>query len=410
MPPRSLIGTLMAKSPVPYVPAGMSWPWGRTAGTPQMGALEAMGSVGTLFSIVARISQDVAKVSWHLYRSPTDARRTYSTSPRPRQEVMKHPALTLWSRPNPFMTQQAFVEIFSQHMELVGEAYLLPAEDDTFAFPTELWPARPDRMREVPSAVNFLDGWIYMSPDGQRVPLLTTEVIQLKAPNPTNIYRGMGAVQSILTDLDSTRYSAEWNRNFFINGAQPGGVIEVPTNMSDEEFDQFNTRWKETHQGVAAAHMVAMLENGMKWVDVNFSQKDMQFAELRGVSTDIIRQAFGISKTMLGQTEDVNRATAEAAKAVYAESLLVPRLDRIKDALNYHLLPLFGALGEGLEFDYCSPVPEDLDREASERTSKVDAVTKMLAAGYDSDEVLDLFGLGRLTPPRPEAANAPAQA
>ena len=105
---RSLLGTLMNKAPVPYVPSGMSWPWGRTSGTPQMQALETMGSVGTLFSIVSRISQDVAKVRWHLYRTPADARRTYSTSPSPRQEVFRHPALQVWNRPNPFMPGQEF--------------------------------------------------------------------------------------------------------------------------------------------------------------------------------------------------------------------------------------------------------------------------------------------------------------
>ncbi len=135
----------------------------------------------------------------------------------------------------------------------------------------------------------------------------------------------------------------------------------------------------------------------MQWVDVNFSQKDMQFAELRNVSREVIREAFGISKTVLGGTEDVNRATAEAAKVVYAEYLLVPRLERLKGALNNDFLPLFGTLGEGLEFDYKSPVPADSEKEASERTSKTDAVTKMVAAGFDPAEVLALYGLPPLT-------------
>lgn len=393
---RSLLGSLANRAPVRYAPRGVPL-FGRQLGGNASASLAAMGSVGTLFSIVSRISQDVASAEWCLYRTSTDARRAYATTPRPRLEVTKHPALQVWNHPNQFMTGQGFREIVAQHQELVGEQYWLPAQDDTFAFPVELWPVRPDKMREVPSATEFLAGWIYNGPDGERVPLLNEEVIQLKSPNPENVYRGMGAVQSILMDLDATRYSAEWNRNFFINGAQPGGVIEVPDSLTDSQFKEFNTRWREGHQGVAAAHKVAMLENGMKWIDVNFTQKDMQFAELRGVAREVIREAFGISKTVLGGTEDVNRATAEAAKVVYAEHLLVPRLDRIKGALNNNFLPLFGPLGEGLEFDYRSPVPADGDREASERTSKTDAVTKMIEAGFDPAEVLALYGLPPLT-------------
>ena len=404
---KSLVGALLNRSPVPYSTRTNGGILGSTGVYNQNQALSSMGSVGTLFSIVSRISQDVASSQWHLYRIPSDARRTYSTSPKPRQEVMKHPALSVFNRPNPHMTRQSFLEITSQHQELVGEQYWLPATDDRFAFPTELWPIRPDRMIDVPDPQDFLAGWLYRSPTGERVPLAVDEVIQLKAPNPENIYRGMGAVQSILMDLDSTKYSAEWNRNFFINGAQPGGVIEVPNELSDTEFTQFQQRWRAGHQGVAAAHKVAMLENGMKWVDVNFSQKDMQFVELRSVAREIIREAFGISKTMLGQTEDVNRATAEAAKVVYAEHIELPRLDRIKGALNSTFLPLFGPLGEGLEFDYESPVPDDEDREASERTSKTDAVVKLIQAGFDPVEVLEQIGLAPMTFLGKVSADAP---
>ncbi|KKK81335.1 hypothetical protein LCGC14_2814460, partial [marine sediment metagenome] len=59
------------------------------------------------------------------------------------------------------------------------------------------------------------------------------DVVQLKMPNPLDPYRGMGPVQSILADLDSERYSAAWNRNFFINGAEPGGIIEVDRRLDD---------------------------------------------------------------------------------------------------------------------------------------------------------------------------------
>jgi hypothetical protein len=45
-------------------------------------------------------------------------------------------------------------------------------------------------------------------------------------------YRGMGVVQTILVDLDATRASAEWNRNFFLNSAEPGGIVEVDRRLT----------------------------------------------------------------------------------------------------------------------------------------------------------------------------------
>lgn len=360
-------------------------------------SLNAMGSTGTLFGIVSRIAQATASTEWCLYKTSSDNRRSYATTPRPRQEVMKHPALQVWNNPNPFMSRQQFVETFSQHMELVGESEWFVSEHDLVKMPAELWPVRPDRIDPVPSQKEFIAGWVYRTPDGERIPLTTAEVIQLKAPNPVDPYRGMGPVQTLLHDLDSLKYSAQWNANFFANGAIPGGIVEVPNSLDDDEFKEFNARWRESHQGVQNAHRVAMLENGMKWVDVNYSQKDMQFVELSGVSTAKVREAFGMSKTMLGQSEDVNRATAEAAEYVFGKWLLEPRLDRIKGALNNNFLPLFGPMGEGYEFDYISPVPEDLDREASERTSKVAAAVALVNAGWNDKEVLEAMGLPPMT-------------
>jgi phage portal protein BeeE len=192
--------------------------------------------------------------------------------------------------------------------------------------------------------------------------------------------------------LDATRYSAEWNRNFFLNSAEPGGIIEVPHTLSDTEFSEMTARWSEQHQGVAQAHRVAILEQG-KWVDRKYSMRDMQFTELRDVSREVIREAFGFPKPMLGTVEDVNRANAEAAEVVFARWLVVPRLERIKQALNNDFLPMFGTTGQGVEFDYCSPVPEDREADAADLTAKANAASQLVAAGYDPRDVLAVVGL-----------------
>ena len=62
---------------------------------------------------------------------------------------------------------------------------------------------------------------------------------------------------------------------------------------------------------------------------------------------DMILEAFGMSPHMIGREEDINRANAEAAEDVFARWVLMPRLDRIKDALNHQLLPLFASSGAG---------------------------------------------------------------
>lgn len=275
---RSPLGTLLNRAPIPYVGRSTGWSMPNLLGRNDQGAqLRAMGSVGTLFSIVHRLSNATSQVNWRLYRKAASGKE------EDREEVTAHAALDLWLKPNPFMPGQEFVESFQQHLDLTGEAWWVIARNPLAKLPLELWPVRPDRMTPVPDRRNFLSGYIYTGPDGEEVPLKVDEVIFLRMPNPEDPYRGMGPVQAILTDLDATRFSAEWNRNFFLNSSEPGGIIEVDKRLDDDEFNELTARWAEQHRGVSRAHRVAVIEAGMKWVGNAFTQRDMQFAELRGI-------------------------------------------------------------------------------------------------------------------------------
>ena len=391
---RSLVGSLLSnKAPVPYAPRTQRrFQMPSLNRNDQTSQMQTYGSVGTLFAIVDGLALGTSQVDWKLYRKHLDGRRRYAhESMDERQEVTSHLALKVWNKPNPFYTRQLFTQSTQQHVDLTGEGIWVIDRAGT-PWPSEMWPVRPDRIEPVPDAEKFISGWIYHSPDGEKIPLNNDEVIQLKMPNPLDPYRGMGPVQSVLIDLDATKQSAEWNRNFFLNSAEPGGIIELEEELDDTEFSKFRERWNEQHRGVSAAHRVAILEKG-KWVDRKYTQRDMQFAELRDVSREVIREAFRFPKPMLGTVEDVNRANAEAGEVVFARWSIVPRLERIKQALNEHFLPMFGDTAQGVEFDYCNPVPEDREMEAKELTAKANAAKALADAGWDRAGILKAVGL-----------------
>jgi HK97 family phage portal protein len=196
----------------------------------------------------------------------------------------------------------------------------------------------------------------------------------------------------MLTDIDSANFAAEWSRNFFLNSAEPGGIIEVDQRMSDDEFDELRDRWNEQHRGVAAAHRVAILEQG-KWVDRKYTMRDMEFSELRNVPREMIREAFHVPKSMLGTAEDVNRANAEAGETQFARWTTTPRLEAIKQALNHQLLPKFGGTGTAVLFDYEDPTPEDAESRNAERDSQTSAFKTLIEAGVDPVSAAETVGL-----------------
>lgn len=374
--------------PVPYAPRGAVG--GLLSGMRQPGSpdaqMRAMGSVGTLFQIVHLLSTATAEVAWHLWR------KSDTGKPEDRVEVTRHAALDLWNQPNPFMPRQELVEVSQQHLDLTGEAWWVLARGPG-KLPLEIWPVRPDRMAPKPDPKTYLSGYEYTSPDGERIPLGLDEVIFLRMPNPCDPYRGMGPVQSLLTHLDAARYTAEWNRNFFANSAEPGGIIQVDKRLSDDEFSEMSARWGEQHRGVANAHRVAIIEQS-QWVDRKITQRDMQFAELQQVSRDTIREAFGLHVQFLGGSDaGHSRAEAEAAEVILARQKIKPRCGRIKGALNGELLKLYGATGVGLEFDFEDPTPPDKTAENEHLTARTMAWKTLVDGGADPAEALAAVGL-----------------
>ena len=377
--------------------------------------LQAMGMQGTLYAIVQLLSTgSQSQGGWKMFRKPQDGRVRYSkgdVGSDQRTEVLQHQALRLWNQPNPFMTGADFREIGWQHMELAGEWYwVLDRGLSGTGVPIEMWPVRPDRMEPVPDRNEFLKGWVYTGPNGEAVPLSTSEVIQLKYPHPTDAYRGLSAVQAILIDIDAARYSAEWSRNFFLNSAQPGGIVTFSKRLTDDEFQEFTDRWREQHQGVARGHRVGVLEQGASWAPNTYSMRDMQFADLRKVTSDMIRQGYRIHQAMLGNSDDVNRANAQTAEEVHVAWHEIPRLRRQRNVLNAPYLGMFAGTGENVEFDFDNPMPPSANEANEELTVKSNAVQLLVEAGFDAHDALRVVGLpdmGWTAPPKPVTTGNP---
>ncbi len=359
--------------------------------------LSMMETVSTVYAVVSRLANSTARSDWTLYRTAA------SGLDDDRVPVATHAVIDLLRRPNPFYTRFEMMEVGQQHLELAGKTCLVVARSGQYGrgtragdLPLELWPVRPDRIFPVPDVKNFQLGWMYTAPDGEEIPLGLDEVLCMRTPDPRDPYGSLSPVQSLMTDLESARYSAQWSRNFFINGAQPGGIVTVDQRLSDDEYDEMTMRWREQHQGVANAHRVAILERAT-YTETKITQKDMQFVELRNVSREMIREAWQMPKFALGDIDDVNRATAEASADWFGRELTSPRLDRWKELVNVQLLPMYGATTRGLEFDYAPVVSKDQTAENEDLAARVAIAQGLYDLGVEWSDALQTAGLPPMT-------------
>lgn len=404
---RSLVGSLVRglrnASPIPASGWATGMPAGRRQTLPT-NALKAFAGNGTLFSIVDLVAGTTAQVGWGLYRPSRTGLK------EDRRPVAEHLALNVLNNPNPYATREFFFEASEQHIDLVGECWWA-VEKNALGWPVRLWIARPDTMRPVPSADGGLAGYVHTGPRGEETPFLLDEIIWIKRPDPRDpgpAGRGLGPAQSIMMNIDSAQYSTEWNRNFFLNSAEPGGIIQVPMSLGDDDFNRLKMQWGEQHRGVQAAHRVGILENGATWATNSVSQRDMQFVELNQLSREQVREAFRIHKHMLGLSDDVNRANAVTASEDFTSWTIENRLSRFRGALNSRFLPMFGPNGHGtgqptVEFDFDNPTPPNLEQENADKTTKATAFQTYILAGADPAWAAQVVGL-----PAPVMRSTPA--
>ena len=403
----SLIGKALklANPAGPPVPMGESGIWGlprasTSRGNADEAMLRAYGRNGTAFSNGGLLAAATAGPEWQLFQpQKQDGRQRYSTSDQgsdTRRQVLQHPALNLLSRPNKFWSRFRLFEISQLYQDLTGKCHWVLTK--SAGMPIGLWPVRPDRMMPVPDRDKYLLGWLYTAPGGSEVIALDPdEVIYNPLPDPLDSYGGTGPIQSVLTEIDAVQYAAEYNRNFFSNSARPDGVLSVDHRVSDEEWDELTDRWRDAHRGVARAHRVAVLE-GVTWVPTSTAPKDMDFANLMSTGGDRIREALGMHKIMTGLVDDVNRANAQTGEEIFAAWKVAPRLRRWRDVLNFQLLPMFGDLGQGYEFDFRYPMPVNREQDNLELTAKSSAALALVTAGYDQADVLQCVGLPAMKP------------
>ena len=246
------------------------------------------------------------------------------------------------------------------YIDLVGEAFWLVIKD-RIGRPAELWAINPNKMKVVPHSKDYIAGYVYVN-GHDKIPLEKDEVIHIKLPNPNNPYRGQSPIASIMSDIEAEKFSSQYNKSFFQNSAEPSGVINFEGTLTDSQYERLRYQWNEQHQGVSRSHKVAILEGGATWTGKTVNQRDMQFQQLRLMNRDVILGAYGMPLHILGISESVNRANAEASEYTFARWVLKPRLHRIRAKLNEQFNPMFG---EDLYFDYDSPVPEDVQRNLS---------------------------------------------
>jgi HK97 family phage portal protein len=332
--------------------------------------LRSYGQIGWLFAAVNRISQNVGSSEWKSYKGEVVQQDSLALN------VLKHP--------NRFMSQYQLFWKSSAYLELTGRCFWYIAKDG-LGRPKEIWCVNPLDIWVIPDKDNFIKGYLYKA-GAIEIPLGIDEVIFINLPDLLNPYGGKGPAQAAANNLEIDKYTSTYIKNFFYNDARPGGIVNFP-DIDEDEYDRAVEQYKDKHRGVENSNEILFTKGGaVTFTPININLKDLDISNLKDNTRDGILGAFGVPKSIVGITDDVNRSTAEAAEYTFAMHTIKPLLHLFQDVLNNEFVPMFGEDGE---LKFTDPVPKNKDFVKSVVDTQVD---KTLTKNEGRDILNKLMG------------------
>jgi HK97 family phage portal protein len=272
------------------------------------------------------------------------------------QEIFDGELVDFLEAPSTNLTGKDFIYLNTVYKELTGNAFW-EIEKKNIA------PLLPHLVNPVLQGGKLV-GFEYYDGTKKRA-LRLDQVLHDRYIDPRKPYWGVGKLEKIARWVDTSFFANEFLRLFFVNGAQFGGFIETEEE-SEERIKLIKLGLTNEHVGVQNSHKIAVLPKGSKFAKGTANLKDMQFQEMDDQYRDKILAGFGVPKTLVGYTTDVNRASAESSEYVFAKYTVKPAVDDLIEFLNARVAPLFDASGK-LYFAYDDFVPENMEIKLKER-------------------------------------------
>jgi len=340
----------------------------------------------------------VAKCKLKLYRKDADG--------QPGDEIFEHPFLDLINTVNPFSNRFDLFAITQIFLELTGNAYwFLPK--DNLRVPSMIWQIPANWMKIIPSKEMFIEGYVMQVPgSGKAVPFLEEEIVHFKFPSPFNLFYGTGPLLAAAYGIDLNNEIKTWGINFFMNNAQPSGVLQSDSSVSREAYQRLSDSWNRKYRGSKNAGKIAILEEGLKYQQIGSSVKDSKFEDVSKEMRDEILAMFGVPASKLGLVEDVNRANADANDYTYQKETIVPRLALLEEKINEKILPVYDPR---LICKFESPVPDDREYRLREKQINIQSGFSSIDEEREK-EGLEPFGLPETSAPLIPFSLSPAGA
>jgi HK97 family phage portal protein len=336
-----------------------------------------------VYSCVTLISDRVSTIPFKFYNKDTGEElstknKNFKTFTKP------------FYHPNDLMTFRFIMQFCQIQLDLTGMSVLYPVKN-VLGQVWELWPMNMvDFVKtEVSnSMINPSVKYIFKSGKGGWIDFDISELIVVNYPNPKNPYDPMSPIQAQAYATDLDKYIEIYERDFFKNSARTDFALTTEVPIDQDKADEIKSRWKEKYRGVF--HDVAVLDSGLKPVQLSFANKDFEFLNLAKWSKDKVLACYRVPESKLGGI-DSNRAGSVQSDISFNRESIGPRLFLWDEELTEGVCKTFD---ERLQIKHDNPIPRDRQLEVLEAKTYLGGLPAMTINEYRKDYLNK--------PPKPE--------
>jgi HK97 family phage portal protein len=269
------------------------------------------------------ISTDVAKLPFQLCRREGDAYVPVTGDPRNR---------LVGKKPNGRMNAMRYRQMAMGHVLGWGNHYSEIERGDD-GMPTALIPLHPGQVK--PMATDSGDLFYRNENTGARY--LPENIVHVAGLGFDGI-KGYCAVTLMRQAIGLGIGAEQFGASLFGNGAVPKGILRTPKRLSDQGAKHLREDFDRVHSGSQNANRVAVLEEGLEWINTQINPDDAQFLGTRGFQVLEIARMLNLPPHKLGDYSQAHLANIEESNADYLISTLQGWLTAIEAEYDDKLL------------------------------------------------------------------------
>ena len=246
------------------------------------------------------------------------------------------------NKPNPETTRLEFYEQIVSSFKLEGNAYILTVRD-SMGDVVEVYVIDPRNVRiERMSPTEPLIYFVKIK-DSQGIyeqKLTDKEVLHIPEFRLPGQRYGLSPISACRTTIGSAMAADTYAASYFGNAANPGGVITVQGELTEEQASDIGRDWNINHTGPYRAGKIGILSGGATFTPLQINAQDAQLLDTRRFSVEEIARIFRVPLSLLGHpvAGAMSFASVEAQNLSFVQHSLRPILERIEQSLST-LLP-----------------------------------------------------------------------